>query len=340
MSSLYTAHLEKTPFITLFKQLAMKEATGIGMVKLSNGTDYTLHIKDGSIVRITRSDYSMEKEVIALLKKSGAISNEAFTKAEEKRLNTMRRMLDILMDSGDVSVILYSKIISALMRILLVNLLYEKKGLFTFQVKEKVKPFHSVRPITYLSLQYFYEEQTQQKKTVKRVIRNMHNNIEVLNSASLPFKEGLSFFENYLSKDVDFFEFFTSFLFCLRKKRCVLKGNFTTEAISDLLLRAAFRLSTLVAVILFVITVFSNKSYTQTNTDDTSSKCQFCTMFKVKTAANFYAFSFDKTPTESELLSSGLITPQDLKNLQLIQKQLNDTTEVSHDNKRKALHSD
>lgn len=336
---MYTAHLEKTPFITLFKQLATKEATGIGIIKLSNGTDYTLHIKDGAIVRITKSDYSMEKEVIALLKKSGTVSNEAFNKAEQKRLNTMRRMLDILMDSGDVSIILYSKIISALMRILLVNLLYEKKGLFTFQVKEKVKPFHSVRPITFLSLQNFHEEHIQQKKATKRVIRNMHNNIEVLNSATLPFKEGLSFFENYLSKDLDFFEFFTSFLFCLRKKRCILKGNFTTEAISDLLLRAAFRLSTLAAVILFVITVFSNKSYTHIDRGETGAKCQFCTMFKVKTATNFYTFSFDETPTESELLSSGLITQQDLKNLQLIQKQLNDTTEVSHDNKRKTRHS-
>jgi hypothetical protein len=280
----------------------------------------------------------MEKEVITLLKKSGTISNETFTKAEQKRLVTMRRMLDILMDAGDVSIVLYSKIISALMRILLITLLYEKKGLFTFQVKEKVKPFHSVRPITYLSFQYFHEEQTQQQKITKRVIRNMHNNIEVLNSASLPFKEGLSFFENYLSGDLDFFEFFTSFLFCLRKKRCILKGNITPEAISDLLLRAAFRLSTLLAVILFVFTIFYNKSYTQTSTDQATVRCQFCTMFKVKTATNFYKFSFDKTPTESELLSSRLITPQDFQDLQIIQKQLNNTTEVPHDNKRKTRH--
>ena len=340
MSSIQTAHLEKTPVVALLREIALKELTGISVVKLQSGTEYTIHIKEGSIVRITRSGFSMEKELLALLKKSGTVSNEAFVDAEKKRLNTMRRMLDILMDSGTVSVVLYSKIISALMRLLLIDLLYETKGLFTFQIKEKVKPFHAVKPIAFLSLKRFYEEQQENKKLVRRIVRDMHNEVSVANAKSLPFKDGLSFFENYLSGDLDFFEFFTSFIFCLTKKRCTLKSNFTGEAISDLLLRVAFRLSTLVAVTLFVVTITTSKTYTQENHDQTQNKCEFCTMFKIKTAGNFYTFSFDRTATIDDLLSTGLITQQDFKDYQMIQQQFTTQTEVPHDNKTKTRNSD
>ncbi|MCK5808902.1 hypothetical protein KAH37_07965 [bacterium] len=331
MSSIQTAHLEKTPVIALLREIALKELTGISVVKLPNATEYIIHIKNGSIVRITRTGFSMEKELFALLKQSGTVSNEAFVDAEKKRMTSMRRMLDILMDSGAVSLMLYSKIISALMRLLLIDLLYEEKGLFTFQLQEKVKPFHSVKPIAFLSLKRFHEEQQEHKKLVRRIIRDMHNEVSIANAKSLPFNDGLTFFENYLSGNLEFFEFFTSFLFCLTKKRCTLKNNFTGEAISDLLLRLAFRTVTLIAVILFAITITTSASYTEEKNEQEENNCEFCTMFKIQTATNFYEFSFERTAKKDDLLSSGLITAEDFKHYQIIQKQLDLKAEVDND---------
>ncbi len=341
MAAVYTAHFEKKPFVALLQEITVKEATGVAVVKLPNGKEYTIHFKEGALVRLTKSGFSMENELLTLLKKSGAVSTEAFAEAEKKRLSTMRKMLDILMDLGHVSVMLYSKVVSALMRMLLIELLYEKRGTLIFQQQDKVKPFRSVRPITFLAVKHFFEEYGQSEKEVKKVLRNMHSEV-VVSDKSMPFQGGLTLFENYLSGDRDFLEFLMNFLFCSKKKRCGLKRSLTDESFPDLLMRGVIRFATAVFVFMFVFSVITDSSYTEETASFHQGQCDFCTLLKVKIAENYYAFSFDRKPTLSELLSSGMITKEEFQAFQLIIKRTGshtDTKENAHGKHEKKVRS-
>ena len=146
------------------------------------GSHYKFFFKKGVLVFAEKESVDMESLVISFLNKSIYIKKEVFRECEKKRVSVMRSVIELLIEDGHLSIMLYSKIISSIVRIYTIDLLSAQKGAFTFFPTEKIKEIHAVKPIDIEVFKPLAENYSTDKKSIRKVLDHLFTPIILIDT--------------------------------------------------------------------------------------------------------------------------------------------------------------
>ena len=187
-------------------EASLSGLTGILKLKVSKNEYYFYFVK-GSLVYSSNMKTTMDKTDLDIIKYSGFISREKLLKCEKHKSKEMKTILEMLIDEGFVSMLLYSKVISTAMRINVVNAMLETEGHYTFEIKSKIDQVHGVKPIVISQLKSLDTLIIENREAVKTVAASLYSEIDKCSGASY-LKPKQTFINNAITAESDYLKFF------------------------------------------------------------------------------------------------------------------------------------
>ena len=121
----------------------------------------------------------------------------------------MKTILEMLIDEGFVSMLLYSKVISLAVRTNVINAMLETDGNYSFEIKSKIESVHGVRPISITQLKPISTLIEENSAAVKEVATSLYSEIDKCNGVTY-LKANQSFLHNAITADLDYLKFFST----------------------------------------------------------------------------------------------------------------------------------
>lgn len=203
----FAGEIRDKKLIDVFTEASILGLTGILKLKVQRNEYYFYFVK-GSLIYSSNLKKTMDQTVLDIIKYSGFISREKLIKCEKEKSKAMKTILEMLIDEGFVSMLLYSKVISLAMRINVINAMLETDGNYSFEIKAKIDSVHGVRPISVTQLKPVSTLIEENRSAVKEVNDSLYSEIDKCAGASY-LKPNQSFLHNAITSESDYLKFFS-----------------------------------------------------------------------------------------------------------------------------------
>lgn len=204
----FAGNVRDKKLLDVITEAAVSSLTGILRLK-TQWNEYDLYFLKGSLIYAANIKKPMEKMVLSIVKSSGFISREKLILCEKQKSKLMKTVLEILIDDGYVSMLLYSKIISTAMRINVINAMLEQEGDYSFEIRQKIDSVQGVKPIPVAYLKPVDVLISENRESVKTVIRSLYSAVEKSSGLSYLVPNN-TLIHSAIASESDFLRFFTS----------------------------------------------------------------------------------------------------------------------------------
>lgn len=203
----FAGEIRDKKLIDVFTEASILGLTGILKLKVPRNEYYFYFVK-GSLIYSSNLKKTMDQMVLEIIKYSGFISREKLIKCEKEKGKEMKTILEMLIDEGFVSMLLYSKVISLAMRTNVIEAMLETEGNYSFEIKTNIESVHGVRPISVTQLKTISTLIEENRAAVKEVAASLYSEIDKCNGAAY-LKANQSFLHNAITADLDYLKFFS-----------------------------------------------------------------------------------------------------------------------------------
>lgn len=246
----FAGNVRDKRLLDVITEAAVSSLTGILKLK-TQWNEYSIYFVKGSMIYATSARKPMEKMVLDIVKSSGFISREKLILCEKQKSEVMKTVLEILIDDGYVSMLLYSKIISTAMRINVINAMLEAEGDYSFEVRPKIDSIQGVRPISVSYLKPVDMLITEHRESVKTVIRSLYSAVDN-NSGATYLVQKNTFIHSAVASESDFLRFFASAASDFIEKKWTFQSFFRKDRILNSAALYIFRALLAVCIVTFL----------------------------------------------------------------------------------------
>jgi len=304
---LLSGSFSETSFFDVCREIALPKWTGTLVVKESK-REYRFYFKDGEIIYSEDSSEKTEVKIFEIIRNSGLISRETFVNCEKKKAKVMRSLLEILIEDGHVSMLLYSKVISAVVRVNIIKMLLLKKGSYSFFEKKIMREVHGVRPVSVLDIRDISTIADNHRKELGKVIKNFYRHILNVDKNSF-LSEKKSLLQNYLVCEIDFFTFITKSVEGLSERKWKMQGIFSSIGVLQTATLYIFRGFVFLGVLVFLYLALVTGAFKDKKEPRSVEDFYF---FKVEMIALMLEFESGKKPSVEMMLQSGMLSQEEI----------------------------
>ena len=246
----FAGNVRDKKFIDVITEAAVSSLTGILRLK-TQWNEYNLYFAKGSLIYATNMKKPMEKMVLNIVKSSGFISREKLILCEKQKSKLMKTVLEILIDDGYVSMLLYSKIISTAMRINVINAMLEPEGDYSFEVRFKIDSVQGVKPISVSYLKPVDVLISENRESVKTVVKSLYSAVKDNSGASYLVSKS-TFMHSAIASESDFLRFFAGAVRDFIENKWSFQGFFEKDRILNSAALYTFRTLLVICLAVFL----------------------------------------------------------------------------------------
>lgn len=249
----FAGDIRDKKLIDVFTEASISGLTGILKLKVMRNEYYFYFVK-GSLIYSSNLKKTMDQTVLDIIKYSGFISREKLIRCEKQKSSAMKTILEMLIDEGFVSMLLYSKVVSLAMRLNVINAMLETYGTYSFEIKAKIESVHGVRPVSITQLKPINNLIEENRAAVKEVADSLYSEIDKCAGVTY-LKHNQSFLHNAITDESDYLKFFAVAVTDFIDK----KWSFPSFFLKDRLLNsiAVYTFRTLVVIGLCIFLYFA-----------------------------------------------------------------------------------
>ena len=290
----FAGEIRDKKLIDVLTEASIQGLTGILKLKVMRNEYYFYFVK-GSLIYSSNKKTNMDKTVLDIIKYSGFISREKLLACEKQKSKAMKTTLEMLIDEGFVSMLLYSKVISLAMRINVINAMLETDGNYSFEIKAKVDSVHGVRPISVTHLKSISTLIEENRAAVKEVNSSLYSEIYKC-SGTTYLKPNQSFLHNAVTADSDYLKFFAVAVTDFIDK----KWSFPSFLLKDKLLNSiaiyTFRTLVVIGLCIFLYLAIMTTAFDLTHEEISGNDFYFVRGKLTESLQNFQESDKHKTP--------------------------------------------
>ncbi len=255
----FAGEIRHSKLIDVFTDASISGLTGILKLKVT-WNEYYFYFSKGSLIYSSNSKKTMDKTVIDIIKYSGFISREKLVKCEKEKSKAMKTILEMLIDEGFVSMLLYSKVISLAMRTNVINAMLETDGHYSFEIKSKIDPVHGVRPILVSQLNPVSMLIEENRAAVKEVADSLYSEIDKCTGLTY-LKPNQSFIHNAITSESDYLKFFSVAVTDFIEKKWSFPGFFLKDKLLNSIAIYTFRTLVAIGLCAFIYLALMTKTF-------------------------------------------------------------------------------
>ncbi|MBO7126961.1 hypothetical protein J6W78_05400 [bacterium] len=246
----FAGEIRDKKLIDAFTEASISGLTGILKLKVSRNEYYFYFVK-GSLIYSSNMKKTMDQTVLEIIKYSGFISREKLLKCEKEKSKAMKTILEMLIDEGFVSMLLYSKVISLAMRINIINAMLENDGSYSFEIKAKIESVQGVKPVSVTQLKPISTLIEENRAAVKEVTDSLYSEIDKCAGAAY-LKQNQSFIHNAITAESDYLKFFSTAVTDFIDKKWSFPSFFLKDKLLNSIAVYTFRTLIIIGICIFL----------------------------------------------------------------------------------------
>lgn len=305
---LLSGSLSDSSFFDIFREISLPKWTGTLVVKASK-TEYRFYFRKGDIIYSENSKEKTELKILEIIKNSGLISRDTFVRSEKKKAKLMRTLLEILIEDGHVSMLLYTKVISAAVRLNILKMLLLKKGTYTFSERKTIREVHGVKPVSMLDIKDISSLTEKYPEQMKKVLRSFYRFVSETEKDHFLAKNK-SVLQNYLICDIDFFTFIDKVVSGYADGKWQIQNRFYSTATIQVLLLYIFRAFVLAGVVVFLYLSAYTGAFKGKREERSVEIFYF---FKIDLISSLIELETGTPPDKKQLLMSGFLKEEEIE---------------------------
>lgn len=300
--------IQDTSFFDILRDVALPKHSG--MLKIRTGKkEYRYYFSEGIIVYTENSIERMDQIILSMIKQSDIVSRETIVKCEKMKSKMLKSLLEILIEEGHVSMLLYSKIISAAVRINILKGFFVKKGTYSFETRNSVREVHGVKPIDIRAVQQLASMSDEKIKALKRITGSMNSRI-LSNAGANYFSLNKSFLQNFLVTEMDFIQYISKAAEDLITGGWTVQSRLTTPELIKTGMLYLFRIFVFSGIFAFLYLATMTTVF-ETRKEHRSIKDFY--FFKISLMSSMLSFENKNEISTDDLIKSGLVTENEFK---------------------------
>lgn len=305
---LMAGSLEDRSLLDIVTEIEISKYNGI--LKIThNKSEYRLFFREGVLIYADNSKDSLEHCALDMIKKSGIISMETIIKSERKKNTVMKTLLETLIDDGKVSIMVYSKIINAVVRRNIMKAILNKKSNFIFESRMNVNEIQGVKPVSLNNIKSIEQTIDRFPEESRLLIDSLYTEV-VSNETTTPYlSPKKSFIHSFMMTEYDFFRFFSMAVADYAEKKWSLKSRSKVETVLESVAIYSFRTFTVIVLVIFIYLIAMTQTFDIPN-DNYSRQSMF--FLRLKTIQSITLFETGKKKSVKELLEEGVVRQKDL----------------------------
>jgi len=303
-------NLSESSFFDIMRDIALPKLTGILRITFSRKT-YRFYFRGGVLIYSENSRERTEKKVLKIVRNSGLISRETFVKSEKKKSTMLRSLLEILIDQGHVSMLLYSKIINTVLRMNIVDVMLAKKGAYCFEEKKSIREVHGVRTVDIKAVQVVSSclDKQENRKAMAKVMKNLYGNVTEKTDADY-LTVGKPFIQNFFATEIDFLKYISKATQDYAKGAWTVQSKLSSSKTINALTLYFFRAFVFLGIFFFLYLATMTNTF-KVEKEHRSIKDFY--FFKVSLLTSLVSFETGEKPSVERTVESGLLSEEDVK---------------------------
>jgi hypothetical protein len=299
--------IQDTSFFDILRDIALPKHSG--MLKIKTGKkEYRYYFKEGIIIYTENSVERMDQVILSMIKQSEIVSRETIIKCEKMKSKVMKSLLEILIEEGHVSMLLYSKIINTAIRMNILEGFFVKKGSYSFELRNSVREVHGVKPVDIRSVQQLASMSDEKTKSIRNLMLSM--NCDVLtNKDATYFSVNKSLLQNFLVTEMDFIQYIVKAAEDLLSGGWTIQSRFATPVIFKTGALYLFRIFVFAGIFVFLYLATMTTTF-ETRSEHRSVKDFY--FFKISLMSSLMSFENGNEQSTGELIRSGMISEYEL----------------------------
>lgn len=303
-----SGRIQERSFFDIFEEIFLKKVSGVLRITLSKKHEYRLYFREGLIVYSENSRVRTDELVLEMIKNSGLVTRDTIVKSEGKKSKIMKSLLEILIDEGHVSMLLYSKIISTTARMNIIEAAFVSKGAFSFENRNSVREVHGVRPVDFSGVAVLKNTDENKILSIRKILRSLYFNVTGNGTDHLIAQK--SILQNYLTTEIDFIEFINRAADDLLSGKWNIQSRFMTAKVVDTAARYAFRTFIFTGLCTFLYLATMTATFTVRKEHRSVRDFYF---FKISLLSSLYTFETGEPADINKLLMNSLVTKEDVE---------------------------
>ncbi|HPA57194.1 MAG TPA: DUF4388 domain-containing protein [bacterium] len=294
--------IQNTSFFDILRDIALPKYSG--MLKIKTGKkEYRYYFKEGIIIYAENSIERMDQLILSTIKQAEIVSRETVVKCEKMKSKLMKSLLEILIEEGHVSMLLYSKIISAAVRMNILEGFFARKGNYSFELRNSVREVHGVKSVDIRNAQQLASMSDEKLKTVKKILLSMNCDI-LTNKDAAYFSVNKSFLQNFLVTEIDFIQYISKAAEDFLSGGWTMHSRFATPVILKTGVLYLFRTFVLAGIFVFLYLATMTTTF-ETRKQHRSVKDFY--FFKISLMSSLMSFESGNETDTKDLIRSGMI---------------------------------
>jgi ribosomal protein S8 len=294
--------IQNTSFFDILRDIALPKYSG--MLKIKTGKkEYRYYFKEGIIIYAENSIERMDQLILSTIKQAEIVSRETVVKCEKMKSKLMKSLLEILIEEGHVSMLLYSKIISAAVRMNILEGFFARKGIYSFELRNSVREVHGVKSVDIRNAQQLASMSDEKLKTVKKILLSMNCDI-LTNKDAAYFSVNKSFLQNFLVTEIDFIQYISKAAEDFLSGGWTMRSRFATPVILKTGVLYLFRTFVLAGIFVFLYLATMTTTF-ETRKQHRSVKDFY--FFKISLMSSLMSFESGNETDTKDLIRSGMI---------------------------------
>lgn len=302
-----SGEIQEKGFFELFEDISQRKLSGVLKITLSKKHEYRFYFREGMIVYSENSRVRTDELILDMIKGSGLVTRDTIVKSEGRKSKIMKSLLEILIEEGHVSMLLYSKIISTTARINIMEAALVSKGTYSFEHRNSVREVHGVRPVEYAGVTVLKTTDSNKIKTVKKILRSLYFNVTANNGADY-LSSKKPFLQNYLITELDFIEYVNRAAEDLLAGKWNIENRFTTAKVLDTAARYTFRAFLFSALCTFLYLATMTATFAVKKEHRSVRDFYF---FKISLLSSLYTFETGEQADIDKLILNSLVTKEE-----------------------------
>lgn len=304
-------NLADSSFFDIMREVALPKLTGILKVNTTGKRTYRFYFRKGILIYSENSKERTEKRVLKMVRNSGLITRETFVKAEKKKSKMLKSLLEILIDQGHVSMLLYSKIINTVLRINIIDVMLAAKGTYSFDERKTIREVHGIRAVDIKTVQVLSNclDSSENRKAVSYIMKHLYSNVSENSNADY-LSVDKPFIQNFLITEQDFIKYVSKAAQDFSKGAWKVQSRLRSSKNISVATLYFFRTFIFAGICAFLYLATMTNTF-KVEKEHRSIKDFY--FFKVSLLMSLVSFEAGDTPSAERALESGLINMNDIK---------------------------
>ncbi len=291
---------------SVWEEIAAGEMTGL--LEVTSAKDqWEFQFREGVMTGARKRGINTAEHMVELMLEGGILRHETVRDALKKQSKVMKSCIEILMEEGHVPLILYSRIISASLRLLLMDVMALKKGHYQFAAKDDLREEPGTKPLDAARLTAFRDRFETDPKMLVRLRAALFLPIEMQESFSFPIDRKTLFY-SYGTQDKDLFEFLARMADLVRDGVIEIDRGVFAAGPRDIAAALVLRGVALFMVAALLVAVFVAHPKSDAASDIVSTRA---VRYKAAVQSALTLFDTGEAADIDRLQRAGLITPEE-----------------------------